>query len=155
MSSVSDLPRIRKKAKRVFQGPLTPPTKSSFPACGYPCSPPIRGDLGTLLSTEGDWNVRETLSTTASTNGLICSDGCVDGEDDGCVDGCFDFDELAIFDSEVPVVANAKAAAPSKEEDVQKSAASSASAAGASEASACFSNPQKCVKYKQRTTCRE
>jgi hypothetical protein len=79
--------------------------------------------------------VRETHSATASTNGLICSD--VDGEDDCCFDGCFDFDDsLATFDrGEEPVVWNtpdAKAAAPSKEEDVQKSAAPSASAASAS-----------------------
>jgi hypothetical protein len=107
--------------------------------------------------------VRETLSATASTSGLICSDvdGCVDGEDDGLVDGCFDFDDLvdplAVFDrGEVPVVWNtldAKAAVPSKEEDVQTSAAASASAAsvsaaGASDASACFSNPAKMWEIK-------
>ena len=71
--------------------------------------------------------MRETHSATASTNGLICSD--VDGEDDCCFDGCLDFDDsLATFDrGEEPVVWNpldAKSAAPSKEEGVQKAFAS-------------------------------
>jgi hypothetical protein len=103
-------------------------TKSSYPACSPPtrgnCSPP--GLLQAATEERHFLNVREKLSTTASTNGLII---CSDGEDDGRDDDRFAFDELAmdglaIFDD--PVVTNANAAAPSKIWDVQKSAASSA-----------------------------
>jgi hypothetical protein len=58
-------------------------------------------DLAALLSIASDCNVSETLSATASTNGLICSED--DGKDDGSADGSFDFDEsLAISPRPVP-----------------------------------------------------
>jgi hypothetical protein len=65
-------------------------------------------DLAALLGIDSDWNwnVSETLSATASTNGLICSeddgkdDGSFDSSFDGSVDGSFDFDEsLSLFDT--------------------------------------------------------